>query len=80
MRCTALAASVSAVGMTWLYRSMVMDSCEWPRISITTRGGTRCASRSDAHVCRLSWSLMRLTPAWLDESRSRERTPSSRPR
>jgi hypothetical protein len=32
-----------------------MASCECPRISITTRAGTLCASSRDAQVCR-RWS------------------------
>lgn len=40
-----------------------MASCECPRISITTRAGTFCASRRDAQVCRRSWKRMRRTSA-----------------
>ena len=43
-----LAAAMSAVGMTWLYKSIINDSCECLRISITTRGGTCCARSSEA--------------------------------
>ena len=59
----ASAASRNAVGYDMAVESIVIASCEWPRTSITTRGGTPWASSNDAQVCRRSWNRMRRTPA-----------------
>jgi hypothetical protein len=42
---------------------MVMLICEWPRISITTRGATPAAVRSVAVPCRASCSRIIRRPA-----------------
>ena len=48
------AASVWRLGSTCASVFMVRLICEWPRISITTRGLTPWASRTLAHECRRS--------------------------
>jgi hypothetical protein len=55
----ASAAARRAVGITWEWRSVVMASCECPRISISTCACTFCACMRDAQVCHRSWRRMR---------------------